>query len=231
MVHVKRQLYSTKKPEQRRQNVRTPQAKEKQLDQLPGSTSLSATWNPTLYSPMQFVPWQTSLPMPFTLYAPFCNPFQLAQTQQGPIGGFPYFQGLGLAGQFTQSPTSPSMMSTQSSGSCEGIVKSVSTSASVQHQTRNTGIVSSQETLPVEATKSAFESAESSVARSQSFTVHPLLKESSAKPFASNSQTFTVDSLLRESTVKPSVSGSQFDGEVRYPQGLCNSKGLPFSYV
>lgn len=103
---------------------------------------------------MPFVPWQTSLQVPFTVYAPFCNPYQLAQTQQGPVGGFPSVQGLGLAGQFTQSPTSPSIMWTQSSVSCEGSVKSVSTSASMQHETNNAEIVSSKETLPVEADES-----------------------------------------------------------------------------
>lgn len=75
------------------------------------------------------------------------------------------------------------------------------------------------------------ESADASAAYSQSFIVHAMLKESTAKPFASCSQTFTVDEPLRESTVKPSVSGSQFEGEVRYAHGLCNSKGLPFSSV
>lgn len=103
---------------------------------------------------MPFVPWQTSLQVPFTLYAPFCNPYQLAQTQQGPVGGFPSVQGFGLAGQFTQSPMSPSIMWTQSSVSCEGSVKSVSTSASMQHETNNAEIVSSKETLPVEADES-----------------------------------------------------------------------------
>ena len=42
------------------------------------------------------------------------------------------------------------------------------------------------------------ESAESSTASSESFTVHSMLKESTAKPFASSSQTFTVDALLRD---------------------------------
>lgn len=154
MVHVKRQLYSTKKPEHRRQKNRTPRATEKQFDQKSGSTSPSATWNSTLYTPMQFFPWQTSLQVPFTLYAPFGNPYQLAQTQQGPVGGFPSVRGLGLAGQFTQSPTNPSMMWTQSSGSCEGNVKSVSSSTSMHHETKNAGIVSAQETLPVEAVES-----------------------------------------------------------------------------
>ena len=155
LVHVKRQLYSTKKPEHRRQKMnRTPQATEKQFEQMTGSNSLGATWNPTLYTPMQFVPWQTSLQVPFTLYAPFCNPCQLAQTQQGPVGGFPSVQGLGLAGQFTQCPTNSSMMSNQSSESCEGIFKSVPASTSMHHETKNAGIVSSLETLPTEAVES-----------------------------------------------------------------------------
>ena len=84
--------------------------------------------------------------MPFTLYAPFCNPYQ-----QRPVGGFPSVKGLGLAGQFTQSPATPSVMWTQSSGYSEGNVKSVSTSTSMQHETKNAGIVSSRESLPVEA--------------------------------------------------------------------------------
>jgi len=151
---VKRQLYSTKKPEHRRQKNRTPQATEIQFDQMSGSTSLGATWNPTLYTPMQFVPWQTSLQVPFTLYAPFCNPYQLAQTQQGPVGGFPNVQGLGLAGQFTQSPANPFMMWNQSSGSCEETVKPVPASPSMHHETKNAGIAPSQETLPVEAVES-----------------------------------------------------------------------------
>lgn len=75
------------------------------------------------------------------------------------------------------------------------------------------------------------ESAESSVAYSQSFTVHAMLKESTAKPFASSSQSFTVDALLRESTKKPSVPGAQFDREVRYANGLCNNQGVSFSCV
>lgn len=154
MLHVKRQLYSTKKSEHRRQKNRTPQATERQFDQLSGSTSLGATWNPTLCTPMQFVPWQTSLQVPFTLYAPFCNPYQLAQTQPGQVGGFPSVQGIGLAGQFSQSPTIPSMMWNQSSGFCEGIVKSVSTSTSMDHETTNSGTVSSQETLPEEVAES-----------------------------------------------------------------------------
>lgn len=103
---------------------------------------------------MQFVPWQTSLQVPFTLYAPFCNPYQLAQTQPGQVGGFPSVQGIGLAGQFSQSPTIPSMMWNQSSGFCEGIVKSVSTSTSMDHETTNSGTVSSQETLPEEVAES-----------------------------------------------------------------------------
>ena len=123
---------------------------------MSGSTSLGASWNPTLCTPMQFVPWQTSLQVPFTLYAPFCNPYQLAQTQPGPVGSFPSVQGLGLAGQFSQSPTSPSMMWTQSSGFCEGIVKSVSTSTSTDRETKNSGTVSSQETLSGEAVESTF---------------------------------------------------------------------------
>ena len=123
---------------------------------MSGSTSLGASWNPTLCTPMQFVPWQTSLQVPFTLYAPFCNPYQLAQTQPGPVGCFPSVQGLGLAGQFSQSPTSPSMMWTQSSGFCEGIVKSVSTSTSMDRETKNSGTVSSQEKLSGEAAESTF---------------------------------------------------------------------------
>lgn len=121
---------------------------------MSGSTSLGAAWNPTLCAPMQFFPWQTSLQVPFTLYAPFCNPYQLAQTQPGPVTGFPGVQGLGLAGQFTQSPTSPSMMWTQSSGVCEGVVKSDSTSTSIDQETKNSETVSSKETLPVEAVES-----------------------------------------------------------------------------
>ena len=156
LLHVKRQLYSTKKSEHRRQKNRTPQAIEKQFEQMSGSTSLGATWNPTLCTPMQFVPWQTSLQVPFTLYAPFCNPYQLAQTQPGPVGSFPSVQGLGLAGQFSQSLTSPSMMWTQSSGFCEGIVKSVSTSTSMDQEAKTSGTVSSQETLSGEAVESTF---------------------------------------------------------------------------
>ena len=46
------------------------------------------------------------------------------------------------------------MMWTQSPGFSEGIVKSVSTSTSMDHETKNSGIVPSQETLPVEAAES-----------------------------------------------------------------------------
>ena len=46
------------------------------------------------------------------------------------------------------------MMWTQSSGFCEGIVKSVSTSTSTDQETKNSGTVSSQETLSGEAAES-----------------------------------------------------------------------------
>ena len=46
------------------------------------------------------------------------------------------------------------MIWTQSSGSCEGNVKSGSTTASMQYDTKNARILSSQETLPLEAVES-----------------------------------------------------------------------------
>ncbi|KAL9958563.1 hypothetical protein ACROYT_G035592 [Oculina patagonica] len=150
LLHVKRQLYSVKKPERRRQKSHTPSAMGRPFDQPPGPASLGATaWNPTLYTPMPLVPWQTSLQMPLTLYAPFCNAYQLAQMQQGPVGSLPSVQGLGLPGQIKQSSTSPSMMWTQSLGSHEGNVKSVSCPAPIRHET-----MTSQESLPVEAVES-----------------------------------------------------------------------------
>lgn len=100
---------------------------------------------------MPFVPLQTSLQMPFTWYAPFCNPYQMAQMQQGPVAGVPNFQGLGLAGQLKQSSASPSLTWSQSLGSYEGNVKSVSSPTSMQQETWSAGVVSSQQTLPVEA--------------------------------------------------------------------------------
>lgn len=142
-------MFSAKKPERRQQKNHTPSATDKPFDQPPGTTSLGATWNPALYTPMPFVPWQTSLQMPLTLYAPFCNAYQLTQMQQGPVGGLPSVQGLGLSGQIKQNSASPSIMWTQSLGSCEGNVKPVYCPAPIRHDT-----MSSQDTLPVEAVES-----------------------------------------------------------------------------
>lgn len=58
---------------------------------------------------MPFIPWQASFQMPLTLYAPFCNAYQLAQLQQGPVAGVTNFQGLGIPGQLQQSPTNTLM--------------------------------------------------------------------------------------------------------------------------
>ena len=52
--------------------------------------------------------------MPFTLFAPFCTPYQLAQLQQGPMPGVPSLQGL-------ESPclAEPTVLGTRTSGACE----------------------------------------------------------------------------------------------------------------
>ena len=63
---------------------------------------------------MPFIPWQASFQMPLTLYAPFCNAYQLAQLQQGPVAS-----GLGIPWQLQQSPTNTQVGS-------DGSVNSVS---------------------------------------------------------------------------------------------------------
>ena len=145
LLHVKRHLYTPKKTEERQQRNRTPPSKGKHFDQLPGYTSLSASWNPTLYTPMPFVPWQAPIQMPFTLYAPFCNAYQLAQMQQGPMTGFPNAQG-----QFQQCLMGPSLIGTQS---CEGVT-SVASHAATQHASMSTAVYPCNETLSVEAVES-----------------------------------------------------------------------------
>ncbi|KAJ7382763.1 hypothetical protein OS493_033049 [Desmophyllum pertusum] len=150
---------------------------------------------------MPFVPWQTALQMPFALYAPFCNPYQLAQMHQGPVGSLPNFQGLGLAGQFKQSAASPSLTWAQSLGSCEAVYPPVSmrqgtvsagvTSLPIAIQTeaverhtsgaRDTKLTSSADNRDSESSRGethAWESAELSVSGSQSFTTHSFTGES-----------------------------------------------------
>ena len=63
--------------------------------------------------------------MPLTLYAPFCNAYQLAQLQQGPVAGVTNIQGLRIPGQLQQSPTNTPVGS-------DGSVKSVSSFAPPQ---------------------------------------------------------------------------------------------------
>ena len=155
LVHVRRQLCSSKKPgNKRHQKNCIASSSETQLNQLPGSTSVSASWNPTLYTPMPFVPLQTSLQMPFTLYASLYNAYHVAQIQQRPVVGLPNAQGIGLAEQFPQSPPSPALTLAQSLGYCGENMKSVSSSVSIQNETRNAGIVSSYGNLPVENVES-----------------------------------------------------------------------------
>lgn len=99
---------------------------------------------------MPFVPWQTALQMPFALYAPFCNPYQLAQMHRGPVGSLPNFQGLGLAGQFKQSAASPSLTWAQSLGSCEAVYPPVS----MRQGTVSAGVTSLPIAIQTEAVKS-----------------------------------------------------------------------------
>lgn len=155
LVHVKRQQYSSKKPDNKRQaNNHIPSSTKPELNQPTASTSVSSSWNSTLYTPMPFVPLQTSLHMPFTLYAPFYNAYQLAQMQQGPVVGLSNAQGLGLPGQFPQGPPSPTLSWAQNLGHREENLKPVSSFVPMQSEARNAGIVSFRETLPAEAVKS-----------------------------------------------------------------------------
>ena len=153
LLHVKRQLYTPKKTENRQQRSRTLPPKEKQFDQHPGSASLNAGWNSTLYTPMPFVPWQAPLQMPFTLYAPFCNPYQLAQMQHGPMPGAPNIQGLGIPRQFQQGSTDPSVIGPQSYGFGGGGTKSFA-SAPLTQGPGSTGAIHSHEALQVETSES-----------------------------------------------------------------------------
>lgn len=123
LLHVKRQLYPAKKTLDRQQRNRVLHPKEKHFQQHQGSAALNASWNPTLYTPVPLVPWQAPLQMPFTLYAPFCNPYQLALMQQGPTISVPNVQGCATV-QFQPGPMDSSVLRTQSSGSCERDVKS-----------------------------------------------------------------------------------------------------------
>ena len=103
---------------------------------------------------MPFVPWQASLQMPFTLFAPFCNAYQLTQMQQGPMTGVPNVQGFGLPGQFQQGLVNPAVMGNQSFGSCEGSVKTVASSAPTPPGSGDTGLVSSRGDVLVEEVES-----------------------------------------------------------------------------
>ena len=157
MSQVKRHLYTPKKTEQ--QTNRTSPPKEKHFDQAPGFNSLNASWNPALYTPVPFVPWQAPVQVPFTLYPPFCNAYQLAQMRQGPMTGFASAQGFGSAGHFQPSPTDPSLMGAQSYESREGGAESVALPSSGQPGSKSTAVMPSPEDLPVKADESELLSA------------------------------------------------------------------------
>lgn len=102
---------------------------------------------------MPFVPWQAPLQMPFTLYAPFCNPYQLAQMQHGPMPVVPTIQGLGLSGQFQQGTTDPSVMGPQSYGFGDGGAKSYASAPPTQQGPGKIGAIHSHGALQVEASE------------------------------------------------------------------------------
>lgn len=103
-----------------------------------------------MYTPMPFVPLQTPLHMPFTLYAPFYNAYQFAQMQQGSVVGLSNAQGLGFPGQFPQSPSSPIVSWAQSLGHREENLKPFYSLVPMKNEAHNAGIVSSRETSPPE---------------------------------------------------------------------------------
>ena len=105
-----------------------------------------------MYTPMPLVPWQASLQMPLTLFAPFCNAYQLAQMQQGQMTGVPNVQGFGLPGQFQQGLVNPAVMGNQSFGPYEGSVKTVT--SLTQPGSGDIQLVNPQGDLPVQADKS-----------------------------------------------------------------------------
>ena len=150
LLHVKRQMCTAKKTGERQTVHRNQSSKEKPSDTNNCFGSVNTAWNRTLYTAVPIVPWQTPLQMPFTLFAPFCTPYQLAQLQQGPKPGIPSFQGLEPPGRIEPCLTEPPLLGTQSFGGC-GVSEKPSSSETV-----SPGGHQPHEPLPVKADKSKF---------------------------------------------------------------------------
>ncbi|XP_068750758.1 uncharacterized protein [Montipora capricornis] len=118
LLHVKRQIYSKKTGERQPLN-RNQASKEKPFDATNHClSSVNTTWNRPLYTAVPFVPWQTQLQMPFTLFAPFCTPYQLAQLPQGPMPGSQSLQGVESQGRLEPFSADSTLAGTRSSGDC-----------------------------------------------------------------------------------------------------------------
>lgn len=152
LLHVKRQMCTAKKTGERQTVHRNQRSNEKPSDTNNCFGSVNTAWNRTLYTAVPIVPWQTPLQMPFTLFAPFCTPYQLAQLQQGPKPGIPSFQGLESQGRIEPCLTEPPLLGPQSFGGC-GVSEKTPASSSV---TVSPGGHQPHEPLPVKADKSKF---------------------------------------------------------------------------
>lgn len=146
-------MCTAKKTAERQTVHRHQTSKEKPSDTNNCFGSVNTAWNRALYTAVPFVPWQTPLQMPFTLFAPFCTPYQLAQLQQGPKPGYPSVQGLESQGRIDPCLTEPPLLvRTQSFGGC-GVSEKPPTLSS---NTMSPGDQQSHEPLQVKGDKGKF---------------------------------------------------------------------------